>query len=280
LALRPGQPWLTADPGSRPLTDLLAAAILGLVEGVTEFIPISSTGHLIIAAEWLGRTGETWKTFDVVIQLGAIFAVLWIYRALFFRVALGIRHSADSRRFVLNLAAGFLPAALIGLLARDYIKAHLFGVRTVAFGLIAGAILIFVVERLAPRPRVHETSELSLGTAFGVGLAQVLALYPGVSRSGATIMGAYGLGCSRRVAAEFSFFLAVPVLVAASALDLYKSRGFLSVADAPVFGVGLLVSFISALVVIKVFLRFVSSHSFQPFAWYRLALGTLLLALA
>lgn len=261
------------------MSDLLAAAILGLVEGVTEFIPVSSTGHLIIAADLLGRTGETWKTFEVVIQLGAIFAVLWIYRELFFRVALGLRRSEESRRFVLNLVAGFLPAAVIGLLARDYIKAHLFGVRTVAVGLIVGAIGIFVVERLAPPPRVQETAQLSLRTAFGVGLIQVLALYPGVSRSGATIMGAYALGCSRRVAAEFSFFLAVPVLVAASALDLYKSRDFLTAADAPVFGVGLLVSFVSALVVIKMFLRYVSTSSFQPFAWYRLALGALLLTL-
>jgi undecaprenyl-diphosphatase len=259
------------------LNDLLAAAILGIVEGVTEFLPVSSTGHLIIAADWLGRTDEAWKTFDVVIQLGAILAVLWVYRKLFLEVAFGLRRSVESRRFVLNLAVGFLPAAVLGLLARDYIKANLFSVRTVAFGLIAGAIGIFVVERVAPPSTVHETRDLSLRTAFGVGLAQVLALYPGVSRSGATIMGAYALGCSRRVAAEFSFFLAVPVLVAASALDLYKSRDILSAADVPVFGVGLFVSFVSALVVIKVFLRFVSSNSFRPFAWYRLVVGAALL---
>ena len=259
------------------MNDLLAAVILGVVEGVTEFIPVSSTGHLIIAAEWLGRTGETWKTFDVVIQLGAILAVLWVYRTLFLKVAFGLRRSVESRQFVLNLVVGFLPAAVLGLLGRDYIKANLFSVRTVAFGLIAGAIGILVVERLAPPSTVHETRDLSLRTAFGVGLAQILALYPGVSRSGATIMGAYALGCSRRVAAEFSFFLAVPVLVAASALDLYKSRDILTTTDIPVFGVGLLVSFVSALVVIKVFLRFVSSNSFRPFAWYRLAVGAALL---
>jgi undecaprenyl-diphosphatase len=261
------------------VNDLLAAALLGLVEGFTEFIPVSSTGHLIIAAEWMGRTGEVWKTFEVVIQIGAILAVLWVYRALFWKVALGLRTSAESRRFVLNLAAGFLPAAVLGFLARDFIKAHLFGVRTVAVGLIAGAVLILVVERLAPPSHVAETRDLSLRTAIGIGLAQVLALYPGVSRSGATIMGAYALGCTRRVAAEFSFFLAVPVLVAASALDLYKSRNLLTWADLPVFSVGLVVAFLSALVVIKVFLRFVSSHSFRPFAWYRLVVGAALLAL-
>lgn len=259
------------------MDDLLAAALLGLVEGVTEFIPVSSTGHLIIAADLLGRTGETWKTFEVVIQLGAIFAVLWVYRDLFLRVARGLGRPGESRQFIMNLAAGFLPAAVVGLLARDYIKAHLFGVRPVAFGLIAGAIGILVVERLAPPPRVHETRDLSLRTAFGVGLAQLLALYPGLSRSGATIMGAYALGCSRKVAAEFSFFLAVPVLVAASGLDLYKSRDFLTRHDLPVFGVGMLVSFVSALLVIKVFLRYVSANSFRPFAWYRLVAGGLLL---
>ncbi len=259
------------------MNDLVAAAILGLVEGITEFIPVSSTGHLIVAADLLGRTDEAWKTFEIVIQLGAIFAVLWVYRELFLRVAIGLGRTTESRQFVLNLAAGFLPAAIIGLLARDYIKAHLFGVPTVAFGLIAGAIGIFVVERLAPAPRVTETRDLSIRTALGVGIAQVLALYPGVSRSGATIMGAYALGCSRRVAAEFSFFLAVPVLVAASALDLYRSRDILTAAHLPVFGVGLLVSFVSALLVIKVFLRFVSANSFRPFAWYRIVAGAALL---
>jgi len=262
------------------VSDLVAAGILGLVEGVTEFIPVSSTGHLIVVAEWLGRTTETWKTFEVVIQLGAILAVVWMYRGLFVEVARGLGRTPASRKFVRNLLAGFLPAAVAGLAARDFIKAHLFQGNTVAWGLIIGAFGILLVERLAPPPRIENAEDLPLRTAFGVGLAQVLALYPGISRSGATIMGAYALGCSRKASAEFSFFLAVPVMFAASALDLYKSRDLLTTADLPAFTVGMVVAFFSALLVLKAFIRFVSSSSFVPFAWYRLALGALILFLS
>jgi undecaprenyl-diphosphatase len=262
------------------VSDLVAAGILGLVEGVTEFIPVSSTGHLILAGEWLGRAGETWKTFEVVIQLGAILAVVWMYRALFLNVARGLGRTPESRKFVLNLLAGFLPAAVVGLAARDFIKAHLFQGSTVAWGLILGAVYILVIERLHPVTRVESAEAIPLRTAFGVGIAQILALFPGFSRSGATIMGAYALGCSRKAAAEFSFFLAVPVMFAASGLDLYKSRHLLTAADLPVFSVGMIVAFVSALVVLKAFLRFVSSRSFTPFAWYRLALGIVILLLS
>lgn len=265
--------------GPAGVGDLVAAGILGLVEGITEFIPVSSTGHLILVGEWLGRTTETWKTFEVVIQLGAILAVVWMYRALFLDVARGLGRTPASRKFILNLLAGFLPAAVAGLAARDFIKAHLFQGTTVAWGLIFGAIGILVVERFAPTPRIESAEELPLKTAFGVGLAQVLALYPGISRSGATIMGAYALGCSRKAAAEFSFFLAVPVMFAASVLDLYKSRDLLTMADLPAFTVGMVVSFVSALLVLKAFIRFISSRSFRPFAWYRLVLGALILFL-
>jgi undecaprenyl-diphosphatase len=261
------------------VSDLAAAGILGLVEGVTEFIPVSSTGHLILAGEWLGRTTETWKTFEVVIQLGAILAVVWTYRALFLEVARGLGRTPSSRTFVRNLLAGFLPAAVVGLAARDFIKAHLFQGNTVAWGLIVGAFGILLVERFAPKPRIESAEALPLTTAFGVGLAQVLALYPGISRSGATIMGAYALGCSRKAAAEFSFFLAVPVMFAATGLDLYKSRHLLSAADLPVFAVGMGVAFISALFVLKAFVRYVSARSFVPFALYRLAVGALILLL-
>ncbi|MBP2647733.1 MAG: undecaprenyl-diphosphatase [Gemmatimonadetes bacterium] len=266
--------------GAAGISDVVAAAILGLVEGITEFIPVSSTGHLILAGELLSRTAETWKTFEVVIQLGAILAVVWMYRTLFLEVARGMGRTPASRKFILNLLAGFLPAAVVGLAARDFIKAHLFQGNTVAWGLILGALGILVVERFAPAPRIESAETLPLKIAFGVGLAQVLALYPGVSRSGATIMGAYALGCSRRAAAEFSFFLAVPVMFAASALDLYKSRDLLTLSDLPAFTVGMVVSFVSALLVLKAFIRFVSSSSFRPFAWYRLALGALILFLS
>ena len=265
--------------GLAGVSDLVAAGILGLVEGVTEFIPVSSTGHLILAGELLGRTTETWKTFEVVIQLGAILAVVWMYRELFLGVARGLGRTPASRKFILNLLAGFLPAAVVGLAARDFIKAHLFQGNTVAWGLILGAFGILLVEKFAPKPRIESAEELPLTTAFGVGLAQVLALYPGISRSGATIMGAYALGCSRKAAAEFSFFLAVPVMFAATGLDLYKSRHLLSAADLPVFTVGMVVSFISALLVLKAFIRFVSTRSFVPFAVYRLAVGALILFL-
>lgn len=259
------------------VSDLVAAAILGLVEGITEFIPVSSTGHLIVATEWLGLGGERWKTFDVFIQLGAILAVVWHYRVLFLNV---LRHATapENRRFALNLLTAFLPAAVIGFLARDFIKDRLFSTGVVAVALIVGGIAILIIERWQPATRHPSVEALPLRTALGVGLAQVLALVPGVSRSGATILGGYALGMSRRAAAEFSFFLAVPVMVAASGYDLLKSRDALSPSDVPMFAVGFVVAFASALVVIRAFIGFVSRSSFAAFAWYRIAAGVLLLA--
>ncbi|MCU0621722.1 MAG: undecaprenyl-diphosphate phosphatase [Gemmatimonadales bacterium] len=261
------------------MSDLVAATILGLVEGVTEFIPVSSTGHLIVVAEWLGRTDERWKTFDVFIQLGAILAVAWAYRGLFLDVGRELS-SPRSRRFVGNLLVAFLPAAIVGFLARDLIKEHLFSTRVVGWSLIVGGLAILAIERWGPRSRVTAVDDLTPSMALGVGLAQLLALVPGVSRSGATIMGGYALGLSRRTAAEFSFFLAVPVMTAAAGYDLLKSLDVLSLADVPVFAVGFIVSFASALLVIRAFLGFVSRSSFTSFAWYRLAFGALLLVLA
>jgi undecaprenyl-diphosphatase len=258
------------------VSDLVAAAVLGLVEGITEFIPVSSTGHLIIATEWLGLGGERWKTFDVFIQLGAILAVVWHYRALFLDVLRHARRPAN-RRFVLNLLIAFLPAAAIGFLARDFIKERLFSTGVVALALIVGGLAILLIERWQPVTRHEAVDGLPLRTALGVGLAQVLALVPGVSRSGATILGGYALGMSRRAAAEFSFFLAIPVMVAASSYDLYKSRDALSASDVPMFAVGFVVAFASALVVIRAFIGFVSRSSFAVFAWYRIAAGVLLL---
>jgi undecaprenyl-diphosphatase len=259
------------------VSDLVAAAILGLVEGITEFIPVSSTGHLIVVTEWLGLGGERWKTFNVFIQLGAILAVVWHYRVLFLNV---LRHATApaNRRFALNLLIAFLPAAVIGFLARDFIKERLFSTGVVAGALIVGGVAILLIERWQPATRHPSVEELPPRTALGVGLAQVLALVPGVSRSGATILGGYALGMSRRAAAEFSFFLAIPVMVAASGYDLLKSRDALSVADVPMFAVGFLVAFASALVVIRAFIGFVSRSSFAAFAWYRIAAGALLLA--
>jgi undecaprenyl-diphosphatase len=256
---------------------LLTAALLGLVEGVTEFIPVSSTGHLILASYWLGQTGDASKTFDIFIQLGAILAIVWLYRARLVHAMAAAGREEPSRRFLLNLGIAFLPAAIVGFLAHDWIKERLFTPVVVALALIVGGLLILLIEWLQPTERVHEVAALRPTTALGVGLAQILSLVPGTSRSGATIMGGYALGLSRRAATEFSFFLSIPVMFAATLYDLFKSRSELSAADAPVFAVGFLVAFVSALVVVKVFIRYVSHHSFTVFAWYRLALGVLLL---
>lgn len=258
------------------MTDIFKAIVLGLVEGATEFIPVSSTGHLIIASEWLDFTGERAKTFEVFIQLGAILSIVWLYRTTFLGLLRGWSERGP-RRLIGNLAIAFLPAAIMGFLFHDWIKEHLFNSLTVAIAMVAGGILILVIEALTPRTRVEETEAIPPVTALGVGLAQVLSLFPGVSRSGATIMGGYCLGLSRRAATEFSFFLAVPVMFAATLYDLFGSRDVLTMADAPMFTVGFVVSFVSALVVVKAFLGYVSRKSFAVFAWYRIAFGSGLL---
>jgi undecaprenyl-diphosphatase len=254
------------------------AVILGLVEGATEFIPVSSTGHLIVVSQWLGQVDEKAKTFDIFIQLGAILAIVWLYRERLLQAVARARHDPGSRRFCLNLLIAFLPAALVGFLFHDWIKARLFNIPVVAASLILGGVIILLIERWSPRTTVPDVSRVAPPTALGIGLAQVLSLIPGTSRSGATIMGGYVLGLSRTAATEFSFFLAIPVMFAATLFDLLKSRGALSAADAPVFAVGFLVSFVSAVIVVKAFLAFVSHHSFAVFAWYRILFGAALLA--
>jgi undecaprenyl-diphosphatase len=257
--------------------ELLEAVILGLVEGVTEFIPVSSTGHLIVVGEWLGQVDERAKTFEIFIQLGAILAIVWLYRARLLRTVASARTDPASRRFFLNLAISFVPAAAVGFLIHDWIKTHLFTTSVVAWALIVGGIAILLIERWAPRTRFEEVSEVPPLTALGVGLAQVLSLIPGTSRSGATIMGGYALGLSRRAATELSFFLAIPIMFAATLYDLAKSAGALTGADLPFFAAGFAVAFVSALVVVKAFLTYVSHHSFAAFAWYRIAFGAALL---
>lgn len=256
--------------------DFLAALVQGIVEGITEFIPVSSTGHLIITGHWLGFDDARAKTFDIFIQLGAILAILWLYREKFLTV-LRTARAADSRNFIINLAIAFVPAAAIGFFAHSWIKEHLFNPVIVAWALVLGGIVILLVEWWKPVPKVETVDAITPRNALGVGLAQVLALIPGVSRSGATIMGGYLLGLSRTAATEFSFFLAVPVLAAAAGYDLLKSRHDLALSDAPLFAVGFLVAFVSALIVVKVFLRYVAHHSFTAFAWYRIAFGLVLL---
>lgn len=259
------------------MNDILKAIVLGLVEGATEFIPVSSTGHLILAADWLNFHGDRAKTFEVFIQLGAILAVVWLYRAKVITVLRNATRDPLARLMIINLAVAFVPAALVGFLIHDWIKEHLFNPVTVAWALLVGGVVILLIEWWNPPEDIADVDHIPTGKALGIGLAQVLSLFPGVSRSGATIMGARSLGLSRRAAAEFSFFLAIPIMFAATGFDLFKSRDTLSAADAPVFAVGFIVSFLSAVVVVKAFLGFVSRHSFKPFAWYRIAFGALLL---
>ncbi len=255
---------------------LLKAVVLGIVEGLTEFLPISSTGHLIIAGDLLDFTGDRAETFEVFIQLGAILAVLWMYRAKAMSV-LGHLNRAPAQRFTFNLIIAFIPAGIAGLLLHGYIKTYLFNPLTVAGALIVGGFVMLLIERYAPAPRVTEVDDMRTSDAFKVGLAQVLALFPGVSRAGATIMGGLVAGLSRTAATEFSFFLAIPTMFAATLYDLYKSAGFLVLSDAPLFAVGFVVSFISALIVIRLFLGYVAHHKFAVFAWYRIAFGILAL---
>jgi len=259
---------------------LVKALILGVVEGLTEFLPVSSTGHLILAADLLDFNGEKAKTFNLAIQTGAMLAVVWEYRARFARVLAGIPADRAAQRFAANLLVAFLPAAVLGLLAGGLIKAHLFRPVPVALAFIAGALVILWVERGARRPRIESVDEMTWRDALKVGFAQCFALVPGTSRSGATIIGAMLFGLSRRAATEFSFFLAVPTLVAAGAYDLYKQRAAFSAADLEMLAVGLVAAFVSAFVCVRWLIRYVATHDFRPFAWYRIAFGAVVLLTA
>lgn len=259
--------------------DALKAVVLGIIEGATEFLPVSSTGHLIVASEWLGLGGERGKTFDIFIQLGAILAIVWIYRASLQQTARAAREDRQSRRFFVNLAIAFFPIAIVGFLTHDWIKTVLFNSKVVALALVIGGLAILLIESMHPPKRVETVADISERTAFGIGLAQMLALIPGTSRSGATIMGGYALGLSRRAATEFSFFLAIPVMFAATLFDLFKSWHVLTVADVPIFAIGFAVSFVTAVVVVRGFLTYIARHSFTAFAFYRIVFGVLLLVL-
>lgn len=249
--------------------DLVNALILGIVEGLTEFLPVSSTGHLIVVGSLLGFDDERAKVFELVIQTGAMLAVLWEFRARFFRIDV---------RLYRNLAVAFLPAAVFGLAFSGWIKARLFHPLPVALAFIAGGIVILLVESNPRRqPRVQSTSAMTWLDALKVGFAQCFALIPGTSRSGATIIGGMLFGLSRQAATEFSFFLAVPTLVAAGAYDLWKNRLLLSSEDLALFAVGAVAAFVSAFVVVRWLIRYVATHDFKPFAWYRIVFGLLVL---
>jgi undecaprenyl-diphosphatase len=255
---------------------MLEAVILGIVEGITEFLPVSSTGHLILAGDLLGFTGDVAKTFEVFIQLGAILAVVWLYRDKLSSSIKGIG-TEKTNRFLLNLVIAFLPAAFLGFLVHSFIKHLLFNPVTVAIALIVGGIAIYIIEKVVKKSVVKDVDDVSFKQAMGIGIAQTLSLFPGISRAGATIMGAMCFGLERKAATEFSFFLAIPTMFAATSYDLLKNLNNLSMNDLPAFAVGFLVSFFTAFLVIKAFLGFVTRHNFNAFAVYRIVFGAVVL---
>ncbi|MBB4841636.1 undecaprenyl-diphosphatase [Paucibacter oligotrophus] len=260
---------------------LIKAAIMGVVEGLTEFLPISSTGHLILTGALLGFDDAKSKVFDIAIQTGAIFAVILVYWQRLREVAGGLGSDQRARRFVTNVAIGFFPAVILGLLFGKAIKAHLFTPTVVASTfIIGGFIILWAEKRQNTVVRVENVDDMTPLDALKVGVLQCLAMVPGTSRSGATIIGGMLIGLSRKAATDFSFFLAIPTLIGAGLYSLYKERALLSTADIPMFGVGLLFSFISAWICVRWLLRYISSHSFVPFAYYRIAFGIVVLATA
>jgi undecaprenyl-diphosphatase len=254
---------------------LLVIVLLGIVEGLTEFIPVSSTGHLVLAGELLGFHGAGSATFDIVIQLGAILAVVVLYFGRFTAVAAGlVRREPAAIDFTRNVVLGFLPALVIGALVYSAIKAMIETPIIVAVALIVGGVAILVIERMVKRYRISSVEAMPWQTALCIGMIQCLSMIPGISRSGATIMGALTLGVDRKTAAEYSFFLAIPVMLAATAKELWEQRDALGGNDWSAIGTGFLVSFVVALVVIRLFIAIVSRHGFAPFAWYRIVVGS------
>ena len=271
---------------------LAKAAILGIVEGLTEFLPISSTGHLIVASSLLGFRGQHVATFEIAIQTGAMFAVMWEYRARLLDTVAGILRDATAQRFAVNVVVAFVPAVVLGLAFGSMIKARLFHPVPVAAAFIVGGLIILWVERRHQRlfgerdlqgqrlARVPTVDDMTVLDAFKVGLVQCVALIPGMSRSGSTIIGAMLFGLSRRAATEFSFYLAIPTLIGAGVYSLWKQRDALTVADLPVFAVGTVFAFVSALLCIRWLIRYVATHDFTVFAWYRIVFGAVVLATA
>src|SRR5450830_1074682 len=256
---------------------LLKAFILGLVDGATEFLPISSTGHLIIVGDLLHFNDDKGKVFEIVIQLAAILAVCWEFRLKLVDTALHITNQNTAQRFIINLFIAFLPAAVLGLAFHSAIKQYLFSPITVAIALIVGGFAILWVERLPLKTSTTHIDDMTPQQALQVGFAQSLALFPGVSRAGATILGGMLFGLDRQTATGFSFFLAIPIMFAATVLDVYKSWKFLFWDDAGMFAVGFVTAFLSALVAIRFLLRFVATHNFKAFAWYRIVFGAIVL---
>jgi undecaprenyl-diphosphatase len=264
------------------ISDTFRAVILGVVEGVTEFIPVSSTGHLLLVGRFFDLGEDSfWKSFAVLIQLGAILAILSIYFMKLWRIAIGMFSDPEARRFVIGVLVAFLPAAVIGAVAGGYIKAYLFNPWVVCFSLIVGGAILLWVDQLDLQPQFHDATTFSLPMYFYIGCAQCVAMIPGVSRSGASIVAAMLLGADKRAAAEFSFFLAIPTMVGAFVYDLYKNRADMTMDHSVTVAIGFVVSFVTAIIVVKTFLDYVTRHGFVLFAWWRVIVGTLgLIALA
>jgi undecaprenyl-diphosphatase len=258
------------------LIDALKALLLGGIEGLTEFLPVSSTGHLLLVGHFLGFESKG-KSFEVLVQLGAILAILYAYMHKIIAILLGLKDDPQARRFVIAVLLAFIPAAVIGAGAHSIIKGVLFNPLIVCTMLIAGGLVLLAVDDLAPKPTFDDAMDMPLKTALLVGFFQCLAMVPGVSRSGATIIGGMLFGLSRRAATEFSFFLAVPTLIAAGLYDLYKNRALLSTDDLGLFGIGTVTAFVSAFACIRWLMRYVASHDFRPFAWYRIGFGLFIL---
>ena len=257
---------------------LFKAFILGIVEGATEFLPISSTGHLIIVGDLLNFNDNRGNVFEIVIQLGAILAVCFEFRKRLLNTVSHLLNEPSAQGFAINLAIAFMPAALLGLAFHDYIKQYLFSPITVAIALIVGGFAILVIEKFTNHSDTKTIEAITKKQALQIGLAQSLALVPGVSRAGATILGGMMFGLTRQTATEFSFFLAIPIMFAATGYDLLKSWRLLSMADLPMFAVGFITAFVSALIVIKVLIKYVATHDFTGFAWYRIIFGSIVLA--
>lgn len=254
------------------------AFILGVVEGLTEFLPISSTGHLIVVGDLLDFNGETATAFKIIIQLGAILAVMWEFRARVLGVVLGLPRERKAQRFTLNLLLAFIPAVVFGLAFASLIEHWLFNPITVATALIIGGVIMLWAEKREQPIKAETVDDMTWSLALKVGFAQCLALIPGTSRSGATIIGGLLFGLSRKAATEFSFFLAMPTMVAATVYSLFKYRHILQLSDLPVFAIGFVTTFIVAMITVRVLLKFIANHSYAVFAWYRIAFGLVILA--
>jgi undecaprenyl-diphosphatase len=263
-------------------SDAIRAIILGIIEGVTEFLPVSSTGHLLLAERFFDLgAGNFWNTFTVLIQLGAILAIVVIYFTKLWRIALGSISNPDDRRFVIGVLVAFLPAVVVGLIAGKYIKEVLFNPWVVCFSLIVGGAVLMWVDQIDHKPREHDATTFPLLMYLWIGIAQCVAMIPGVSRSGATIVSAMLLGADKRAAAEFSFFLAIPTMIGAFVYDFYKSRADMTTDHLGIVAIGFVVSFVTAIIVVKAFLSYVTRNGFTFFAWWRVIVGTLgLIALA